>query len=268
MVDFGSLTLRDLRNGFAVQNRIIVALYLRELRTRFGEMKLGYAWALIEPLVHIGIMVTIFSILGRHPPLGTSFEAFFLNGYVTYTLFSQISQRSAQAITANRGLLTFPIVRNMDVVWARIILETATVCCSFALLVAIFGYLDIPVIPADAFDYILAFSSILALGAGMGILNAALTPMFKWWMMFHSWMSKFQFFFAGIFFMPDRMPPAVRDILIWNPLTHCIVWIREAFYAGYDSAILDKGYPFFVSLVLAIVGMTVERVFRRQVDAI
>jgi capsular polysaccharide transport system permease protein len=167
MIDFGSLTLTDVKKGTLIQGRIIAALVMREMRTRFGEMQLGYAWALIEPLVQIGILVTIFSMLGRRPPLGTSFEAFFLNGYVPYAMYSQISSRTAQAIAANRALVSFPPVRNMDTVWARIGLETATGITSFILLILIFTFIDINVVPNDVVNYFFGFVSVIALGAGL-----------------------------------------------------------------------------------------------------
>ncbi len=268
MLDFGSLTLGDVRRGTLVQSRIIGALVMREMRTRFGDRHLGYAWALIEPLVQVGILVTIFSLLGRRPPLGTEFETFFLNGYVPYAFFSQISNRSAQAITANRALTMFPPVRNMDTVWARIMLETATGLTSFALIVVVFSYLGISVMPHDIVSYYFGFLSVICLGAGFGILNAAMSPLFGWWMVTFGWFTRFQYFFCGIFFVADNLPPGARRYLEWNPVTHCIIWIREGFYPGYDSAILDKSYPFAVAVTLAVIGLTVERVFRRQVDAL
>ena len=35
------------------QVRVIQALIIRETRTRFGEARLGYGWALLEPVLHI-----------------------------------------------------------------------------------------------------------------------------------------------------------------------------------------------------------------------
>ena len=38
------------------QGRVIQALIIRESRTRFGEAKLGYGWALLEPILHITML--------------------------------------------------------------------------------------------------------------------------------------------------------------------------------------------------------------------
>lgn len=268
MIDVGSLSWSDLRNGTQLQVRIIGALMMREMRTRFGELKFGYAWALIEPMVQIGILVSIFTMLGRHPQLGTSYETFFLNGFVPYSLYTQISSRAALAINANRALLTFPPVRNMDTVWSRIVLEIATGLISMIILMAIFSYFDIPVIPHDFLAYLGGFTSVIALGTGMGLLNAALEPIWNMWMMLYGWFTRFQYFFCGIFFVPDLMPPTFRYYVSLNPLSHSLIWIREGFYDGYESSILHKGFPFVVAIALAIAGLAIERVFRRRVDAL
>ena len=43
----------ELAEAFSIQLRVIGALILREIRGRFGRAKLGYLWAIFEPLMHI-----------------------------------------------------------------------------------------------------------------------------------------------------------------------------------------------------------------------
>lgn len=266
MIDVGFLSWADLRRGYVTQFHIVGALMMREMRTRFGNRQFGYAWALIEPLIQIGILVFIFRMLGRRPPLGTSFEAFFLNGFVPYSLFNQISLRSAQAIVANRALLALPPIRNMDTVWARIILEAVTGTVSLILLMAIFGYFGVPIVPNDLLQYVLGLASAISLGAGIGVFNASVSSIWNIWPTIYSWFARLQYFLCGVFFLPDFMPPTARSILAYNPLAHCLMWIREGFYSGYESIILDKYYPITFAIIAAILGMTIERVFRRQVE--
>jgi tetratricopeptide (TPR) repeat protein len=47
------------------QRRVINALIIRETRTRFAEFKLGYGWALLEPVLHIGLLSATFAVLWR-----------------------------------------------------------------------------------------------------------------------------------------------------------------------------------------------------------
>src|SRR5712675_825636 len=67
------------------QCRVIQALIIRETRTRFGDAKLGYGWALLEPILHIKLLSARFSLLmqGR-PPIGTHFFIFYFTGLIRY----------------------------------------------------------------------------------------------------------------------------------------------------------------------------------------
>ncbi len=47
------------RSGFEVQKVTVEALFLREIRTRFGKFRLGYLWAILEPSAHLLILLKI-----------------------------------------------------------------------------------------------------------------------------------------------------------------------------------------------------------------
>jgi hypothetical protein len=67
------------------QRRVIRALIVRETRTRFADHRLGYGWALIEPVLHIALLSATFAVLmqGR-PPIGTHFFIFYYTGLIRY----------------------------------------------------------------------------------------------------------------------------------------------------------------------------------------
>lgn len=263
----GELTWSELKSGAAFQGRIIGALMMREMRTRFGEYHFGYVWALIEPLVQIGILSGMFYVMGSRPPLGLSYETFFFTGYVSFAIFRDLSTRAGTAVSANRALLALPPVRNMDAVWARLGLEIMTIVAGTSFLVLIFLYLEVPIIPSDPLRVAYGFSAMVALGMGFGVLNAVLVALVKPWSMMLSWFMRLQYFLSGVFFLPEKLPPVALDILVWNPAAHGIAMVREGFYSGYKCNLLMSEYPFVVGAALAVLGLTLEKSFRRRVDA-
>jgi tetratricopeptide (TPR) repeat protein len=67
------------------QARVLHALMIRETRTRFGDSRLGYGWALLEPVLHIAMLSAVFSLLIRgRPPIGTQFFIFYYTGLIRY----------------------------------------------------------------------------------------------------------------------------------------------------------------------------------------
>ena len=51
------------RNSWQIQRAVFLALFIRELKTRFGKYRLGFFWAMIEPIVHILVLTILFSLL-------------------------------------------------------------------------------------------------------------------------------------------------------------------------------------------------------------
>ena len=82
------------RSGFEVQKVTVEALFLREIRTRFGKFRLGYLWAILEPSAHLLILLGIFGYIMHRTMPDISFPVFLLNGLIPFFIFSSISNRS------------------------------------------------------------------------------------------------------------------------------------------------------------------------------
>ena len=53
------------RTSLQVLRDVTFGLLIRELKTRFGSYRLGYAWALLDPLLIIGAFSLIFGLRGH-----------------------------------------------------------------------------------------------------------------------------------------------------------------------------------------------------------
>lgn len=93
------------RSGFEVQKVTVEALFLREIRTRFGKFRLGYLWAILEPSAHLLILLGILGYVMHRTMPDISFPVFLLNGLIPFFIFSSISKRSIGAIEANQDCL-------------------------------------------------------------------------------------------------------------------------------------------------------------------
>ena len=118
-------TGRPHRRSFA-SGRVILALMLREMSTRYGRTPGGYIWALLEPLGGVLILAIGFSLLVRSPPLGTSFILFYATGMMPFDLFQKVSNATAKSLRFSRPLLAYPAVSWIDTLLARFLLNTLT----------------------------------------------------------------------------------------------------------------------------------------------
>ena len=89
----------ELLKGVITQARVVYALALRETRTRFGAHRLGYFWALLEPLFWIITFWGLFRVVNRAAPMGMAVVPFLVTGIVPYELAVKTADRVSLSYT-------------------------------------------------------------------------------------------------------------------------------------------------------------------------
>lgn len=248
-----------------VQGRVLLALILREARTRYGRQKAGYLWGLVEPLVHIGLFYFLFKYIRvRHALLGDNLFVFLATGFVLFLGFRNLFTRIQGGYGSNQALLDFPPVTMMDVFLGRTLLEMATwVLVVILIMAGIVAYGE--PFPADVLKMVAAVIPLLMMGFGWGVVVGLLTEFLPSIGVFMKAPMRILYFTSGIFYLPDAMPPGARKILEWNPVLHSITLFREGYYFGYHSHILDVAYLYKFAIGCALVAFIAEKVARRPI---
>jgi capsular polysaccharide transport system permease protein len=239
--------------------RVLFALVLREMDSKFGRSAGGYLWALGEPLGGIVLLALVFSLALRAPPLGTSFILFYATGMIPFSLFKSMSGGVASAVGSNKGLLTYPVVTVLDAVLAKFLLNLLTTAMvALILFSGIVVVLDLYV-NLDLGAVAAAMGLAAVLGLGVGATNCVLFGFFPTWKNVWSVLTRPLFLISGIFFTFESVPRAFQEILIWNPLVHVIGVMRAGFYGTYDPAYVSYPYVLGVGLGLFAVGAFLMR---------
>ena len=126
-----------LRAAFASQSRVLLAVMLRNIRTRFFGHGLGFLIAIAWPIVHTAIVVGLFALGSRTTPVGDSAVLFIATGAIQFMTFSYLSRFMLISVIVNRPLLSFPQVKVLDVLIASAILEILSSCLVLLLFIAI-----------------------------------------------------------------------------------------------------------------------------------
>ena len=81
-----------------VNARVIIALMLREMTTRYGKSYGGYLWAFLEPVGMIAVLSVVFGLAVRTPSLGDNFPLFFASGFLAFNFYMTMAQTAAASI--------------------------------------------------------------------------------------------------------------------------------------------------------------------------
>ncbi len=251
------------RSAWQIQRAVILALVLRELKTRFGQHRLGAVWLVAEPIAHIVMLMLVFGFISDRALAGIEFPVFLITGIIPFFLFKSIALRTMEGIEGNRGLFAYRHVKPMDTFLARMLLEVMLYSLVFALLVAGMLWLGIGVTLIDPLAFLTLMLMLATLGLGLGttlsiaahavpeiksLLRLAFMPLY---------------FMSGIFFPIAAIPEPYQSWLLWNPLLHAIELTRGAFFSNYH---VDQGISLFfvaaTTVILLFVGLWLYR-YRR-----
>ncbi len=131
----------------ATQWRVVGALLIREIYTRFGREGLGFGWIVVEPLIFAIPVLLVWSAVRAPYEHGTPLMPFLWSGYLPLLLFRHMGGRMLLFVRVNAGLLYHRQVTIFDIFAARCMLEIAwnltAVVASFAFFYAV-GLLEPP----------------------------------------------------------------------------------------------------------------------------
>lgn len=251
--------------GLATQMRVIGALLLRELHTRYGRENIGYLWLIGEPLMLAGVMALLHT--SGHTAYGSDIKPlpFIVIGYTTYIMFRGIVNRSDSALTANAPLLYHRMVTIFDIVVARALLEAAGTFLAYSVLMALLWSLGVVAPPARPLYLYAAEALMFWYALGNSMIIASIT--------FHNRTverlvhpySYFMIPLSASFFQVSMVPEPYRSWLLLVPLPHIMEMAR---YGQFNSANLDYCSPWYVvaaCTVLTWVGLVTMRIYRNKV---
>lgn len=254
-------------HGLAVQKRVVGALLLRELHTRYGRDNIGYLWMFGEPMILGSVISLIHGVQsGNHYSSDIGPVPFTIMGYTIFIMFRGIFNRSEGALEANAPLMYHKMVTIFDIMLSRAIIE-AIGCFSTTLILLtlsiLLGLASFPVRPI----YILVAVFFMAwFSFAASLIVVAMT--------YHNHLlgrlvhpfSYFQIPISGAFWMMTWLPPRAREWLVWYPMTSIFEMAR---YGQFRSASPDYFFPGYLAAWCAgmtWVGMTAVRRTRRHIS--
>lgn len=256
----GGATFRD---GLKAQIRVTLALMRRESMTRFGQSKLGYVWAVLEPVMYIGVFIAMREFLASRVAYGDSVLLFIITGFLSFRMWKSIASRGGNSISSNRALLTYPMVKPLDTIFARVVLEALTVLVVIVIFYVFATYAEDRRVILDPVEFTQAVLAVIFLGSSVALLNGILFPLWPFYERIWGLSGLPLMLLSGIFFVPAGLPPGMQSVLGWNPVLHCIEWFRLSTYIKYDT-ILDKAYVFEFSFILIALSLVFERLYRSR----
>ena len=166
------------RNILERNKRIIGAIILQDMRTRFGRSYFSYIISILWPLSHLTIILVAYAYINKLAPVGGDPVVFASTGVFPYIICFYPGRIIASAIIQNKQLLQMSIVRPFHILIARSILEIITV---FIVCIIFFTFLylcDYDIVPARISTAAAALFSAVYFGVAYGFFGLIIVALF------------------------------------------------------------------------------------------
>ena len=249
----------SLLRSLAIQRRVIGALMLREVITRFGRYNLGALWLIAEPMIFTLGVAAVWTAIGMRHGSGIPIIAFAITGYSSVLLWRNTVTHSVGAIQSNINLMFHRNVKVIDVLFTRILLEIGGATASFIVLSLVFVFGEWMEPPQDPMQVLFGWLMLAWFGIGLGLTvgaATAYTPIIE-----RIWQPTAYLLFplSGAAYMVDWMPPGTREVLLLLPMVHSVEFIREGYFGGIVQFHYDMGYMAMCNIGLTLVGLWLVR---------
>jgi capsular polysaccharide transport system permease protein len=251
------------RSPLRVQRAVIVALVIRELRSRVEGRWLSLLWMLFEPLAHVMVILAIFGFRHHVVSVNTEFPVFLVTGLLPFFVFRNLARRLPKAISSNRGLYSYRQVKPIDSLVARAAVEIALWSAVALAALALLGWVGYHWLPVAPLELLGVLALLLVLGTGLGLLFSVLVHDRPKVETLIGMLFMPLYLLSGVIFPLHTLSAEIRAWLLWNPVLHLIELGRLYFIPHFQPLQgVNLAYPAAFTLVVAALALSMYRVNR------
>ena len=260
-----SVSARQTLRSSAIQWRVIHALLLREILTRFGRHNIGFLWLFVEPMLFTLGVTALWTLSKSLHGSNLPIAAFALTGYSTVLLWRNMPARCIGAIEPNLSLMYHRNVKVIDIFAARLLLEVGGATISFAVLSIVFIATGLIEPPEDVLQVIGGWLMIAWFGISLAMFLGALAQESE--LVDKLWHPAAYLLFplSGAAFLVDALPTDAQHYLLYLPMVHGTEYIREGYFGSRIHAHYDLVYMAAFNTLLLLLALAKIRKVGREV---
>jgi ABC-type polysaccharide/polyol phosphate export permease len=249
----------SLLQSTALNARVVWALLLREVLTRYGRNNIGVLWMFVEPMIFTLLVSALWSVTKAYHLSSLPIVPFAVTGYSSVLLWRNMPSRCIGSIDPNRALLYHRNVKVADIFFSRIALEFAGATTSFFVLACFFIGIEWMGPPDDILLVMLAWLMLAWFGAALAILLASFNE--ETHLIERIWhpVSYIMFPLSGAAFLVSALPKNFQEFVLVLPMVHGTEALRHGYLGPAVDPVYDLGYMFTCNLVLSVLGFAKMR---------
>ena len=219
----------------------------RDVSVRYKQSVLGILWALLTPLITVGIFTLIFGRVAKIPSDGIPYPVFCYAGLLPWLFFSQSVQRATVSMVAERNLLTKVYFPRLIVPVSSTLAPLVDLVIASSLLAAMMAWYGVIPTPRALILVPLCMAWAWLVAIGVGTLLSALNVYFRDVGQMIPFLIQVWMYASPVVYPTSLIPELLRWVHALNPMVGVIDGLRFALFPG----AADPGAPMLVSLIVS-----------------
>lgn len=253
-----------LARGWDIQTRVLKALMLRELTTRFGRENIGFLWIMVEPLLFAVLVGLLWRAMKGPYEYGVDIMAFVVTGYIPLVLFRTSMARAVASFSANSSLMYHRQIKVLDLILVRFGIEMIGHMMAYLFVATVLYQFGLFPWPHDLGFALLGWAYYCTFTFAVVLVIAPLSEMSEVIEKFIPVTTYLMVPFSGAFYLVGSLFKAAQVVVLYSPPVHAMEMMRYGIFGPSIDPHFDYVYPLAVSLPMMLLGLGLTRIVRRR----
>jgi capsular polysaccharide transport system permease protein len=245
--------------------RIIWALSLREVATRYGRENLGFLWVIGEPLLFCGSVSIMWSIIHPVYEHGIRIVAFTVTGYMPILLVRHILSHGMYAVRVNAPLLYHRQISVLHLFFARSLVEFIGVTFAFLVIFAALAPFGLIEPPKDLALVYIGWFLLAWISFGLAMIFGAVFEVFEPIERIVQVITYILVPLSGTFYMASWIPAEYRGYVLLLPFLNTVEMVRGGFFGEFVATYFNIPYTLAWAVGLTLLGLALTTLVRNRV---
>lgn len=248
---------------FTKYQELLHELTMREIKQRYKQSVLGYAWVILNPFFQMLVMAFVFSIIMRIPDLGVPYALYLYAGLLPWTLFSNSLVSASNILVSNAGLITKIYFPREIFVASTILAKIVDFLLASTVFVAFMFYFRVGVtwnvlwvLPIFAIQMLFTY--------GLSLFLAAANLFYRDIQYLLGLVIMIWMYLTPVIYSTEIFPAHYRWIFQLNPMAVIINAYRQVILAGGMPNLRSLA----IALVLSVVLLLISYKFFKKVEGV
>lgn len=220
----------------------------RDIKVRYKQTVLGFAWAIIQPFLAMVIFTVFFGNLAKMPSDGIPYPIFAYTALLPWTLFSESITRSTNSMVMNSNIIKKVYFPRMALPISSVLSPVLDFAIAFIILILMMIYYGI--VPTFNVIWLPAFVLLaIATSLGVGLWTSALNAKYRDIQYVVPFMVQIWMFASPVVYAASMIPAQYQLLYGLNPMAGVI--------EGFRWSMLGTNAPGMVIIASVIVSVVI-----------